>query len=225
MDQDAQKERVAEATHEYVFSTFRPLSIIGIGTGSTVNCFIDLLSKSRTLFTAAVSSSRSSTDRLQKHGIPVFETNTVEQCDVYVDGADEVNHSCVVIKGGGGALTQEKIVASISKHFVCMVDESKVVEKLGNFPLPIEVVPSAQFAVSNAVNKLGGTCEVRVGNTDNGNNIIDVSGLNLDDPCGLEQSLNNIPGVVTVGIFVEQRPDLVLIAHRDGRVSELSPNS
>lgn len=221
MDQDELKRRVACAALDRITKMIGPTSIIGVGTGSTVNFFIDSLAEIKDSFGATVSSSIASTSRLRDLGISVLETHKVESADVYVDGADEVDGSRALIKGGGGALTQEKIVTSISKYFVCIVDESKLVKRLGRFPLPIEVIPSARTAVKRFVQSLGGDPQERSGRTENGNLIVDVGGLKIDDPGDLEQTLNGLPGVVTVGLFVTHKPDLVLIAQRDGTITSL----
>lgn len=221
LDQDELKRRVARAALDHVSESISPNSIIGVGTGSTVNFFIDLLVEIKDSFQATVSSSIASTSRLKDHGITVLETHKVDSADVYVDGADEVDGSRALIKGGGGALTQEKIVTSISKRFVCIVDESKLVDRLGAFPLPIEVIPSARTAVMQFVRSIGGEPHERTGRTENGNVIVDVAALTINDPGYLEQTLNNLPGVVTVGLFVAHRPDLVLISKRDGSVASL----
>ncbi len=221
LDQDELKRRVARAALDHVSESISPNSIIGVGTGSTVNFFIDLLVEIKDSFRATVSSSIASTGRLKDHGITVLEAHKVESTDVYVDGADEVIQSRALIKGGGGALTQEKIVTSISQRFICIVDESKLVDRLGAFPLPIEVIPSARTAVMQFVRSIGGEPHERTGRTENGNVIVDVAALTINDPGYLEQTLNNLPGVVTVGLFVAHRPDLVLISKRDGSVASL----
>ncbi len=220
-DQDELKRRVARAALDHVTEDINPESVVGVGTGSTVNFFIDMLVEIKDSFKATISSSIASTSRLKDHGITVLETHKVCSADVYVDGADEVDGSRALIKGGGGALTQEKIVTSMSKHFVCIVDESKLVDRLGAFPLPIEVIPSARTVVKKFARSIGGDPLERTGLTENGNIIVDVGGLIIDDPGCLEQTLNNLPGVVTVGLFVAHRPDLVLIAKRDGSVASL----
>lgn len=224
MNQDDLKRKVAEAALVEIEEVLTPQDIIGVGTGSTVNYFIEALAGVSESFCATVSSSKTSTTLLQERAIPVMKTNDVERAVVYVDGADEVDGSCALIKGGGGALTQEKIVASISERFICIVDQSKIVERLGGFPLPIEVIPAAQTAVANAMSKLGGESRVRDGHTDNGNVILDVHGLSIDDPDEMEQEINNVAGVVTVGIFALHRPQLVLVADESGNVSRRYPN-
>ena len=224
MNQDDLKRRAASAALQEIERDLTPHAIIGVGTGSTVNFFIDLLADCRERFGAAVSSSNASTKLLKERDIRVMETISVKRAAVYVDVADEVDPSCALIKGGGGALTQEKIVASISDRFICIVDQSKLVERLGDFPLPIEVVPSAQRAVADAMVTLGGEPRIRSGLTDNGNVIIDVHGLAIDDPDEMERNLNNFAGVVTVGIFAVHRPHLVLVAEQDGTIAQRYPN-
>ena len=218
MSPDALKQRVAEAALAALRSTIQPDSALGIGTGSTVNCFIDCLAKSESSFAGAVSSSIQSTERLKIYDINVLAPNDVHEVAVYVDGADEVDASFALIKGGGGALTREKIVASIAKKFVCIVDESKLVECLGAFPIPIEVLPFASRAVATELRQLGGHPKLRVGLTDNGNCILDVHGLQIVEPDIWERTINDIPGVVTNGIFALHRPQEVFIAQADGTV-------
>ena len=187
-------------------------SVIGVGTGSTVNFFIEELSKIKHLFKGAVSSSETSTKLLENCGIEVFELNNVDEITVYVDGADEVDPSHNLIKGGGGAHTREKIVASASNEFVCIVDESKLVKLLGNFPLPIEVMIKSRSYVAREIVKLGGVPELRQNFlTDQDNQILDVTGLKIDDPLTLEQNINLIPGVLDNGIFARCRPHKVII--------------
>jgi ribose 5-phosphate isomerase A len=217
MDQAEQKRRVARAALDYIDPKLTPKSIVGVGTGSTTNCFIDALAEIRHKFDACVSSSDASTARLEGHGIGVLDLNAVDRIDVYVDGADEVNPSRQLIKGGGGALTREKIVAASSDEFVCIVDESKCVDVLGSFPLPVEVIPMARGLVARALVGLGGSPEWRQGfTTDNGNIILDVHGLAITDAASLEAEINNIVGVVTNGIFAAQAADLVLVAGAGG---------
>ena len=187
-------------------------SIVGVGTGSTVNYFIEELAKIKHLFKGAVSSSEASTKLLENYGIEVFELNDVDEIIVYVDGADEVDPSHNLIKGGGGAHTREKIVASASNEFVCIVDESKLVKVLGNFPLPIEVMVKSRSYVAREIVKLGGVPELRQNFlTDQDNQILDVTGLKIDDPLKLEQSINLIPGVLDNGIFSRCKPHKVII--------------
>ena len=191
--------------------------ILGIGTGSTVNAFIDRLARAPERFDGFVSSSEASTERLRRHGLRVIDLGDAGTFDCYVDGADEVDPSRCLIKGGGGALTREKIVAECAARFVCIVDERKCVDVLGAFPLPIEIVPMARRPVSDAVRALGGVPNLREGFvTDNGQWILDVEGLRIDDPVGLEATLDRLPGIVTNGLFARRRADLVLVAAADG---------
>lgn len=216
MDQNEKKRAVAQAALDYV----EPDTIIGVGTGSTVNCFIDALAGIKDKITAAVSSSEASTKRLEAIGIEVVSLNDVDGLSVYVDGADEVTEHKHMIKGGGAALTREKIVAAASKKFVCIVDDSKRVPVLGKFPLPVEVIPMARSMVAREMVKLGGDPEYRQGVvTDNGNVIIDVHNLEILSPRELEQTINNIPGVVTNGIFALRGADVVLTATDKGVVT------
>lgn len=213
MDQNAKKLAVAKAAIEYVEND----SIVGVGTGSTVNFFIDELGKIKHKIEGAVSSSEASTERLKALGIEVFELNEVSQLSVYIDGADEVTEHKHMIKGGGAALTREKIVAGAATTFVCIVDESKRVPVLGKFPLPVEVIPMARSFVARELVKLGGDPEYRQGVvTDNGNVILDVHNLEILNPRELEQAINNIPGVVTNGIFALRGADIVLSATNTG---------
>ncbi len=217
MDQDEQKRSVARAALAYIEPRLTPKTIVGVGTGSTANCFIDALAEVKGKFDACVSSSEASTGRLEAHGITVLDLNAVDRIEVYVDGADEVNPARQLIKGGGGALTREKIVAASADEFVCIVDESKQVEVLGRFPLPIEVIPLARGLVARAMVELGGSPEWRQGfTTDNGNIILDVHGLSITDPVAMESRINNLPGVVTNGIFAAQAADRVLVATAEG---------
>jgi ribose 5-phosphate isomerase A len=213
MDQNAKKHAVAKAAITYVEQD----SIVGVGTGSTVNFFIEELGKIKHNIEGAVSSSEASTERLKALGIEVFELNDVSDLSVYIDGADEVTEHKHMIKGGGAALTREKIVAGAAKTFVCIVDESKRVPVLGKFPLPVEVIPMARSFVARELVKLGGDPEYRQGVvTDNGNVIIDVHNLEIINPRELEQTINNIPGVVTNGIFALRGADIVLSATDNG---------
>jgi ribose 5-phosphate isomerase A len=197
---------------EYVRSNIDINSIIGVGTGSTVNYFIDELAKIKNLFKGAVSSSEASSSILSSHGIEVFELNDVNEINIYIDGADEVDEASNLIKGGGGAHTREKIVASASNEFVCIVDESKIVETLGVFPLPVEVVIRSRSFVARELVKLGGMPELRYGfKTDHGNQILDVSDLIIKDPRALEKQINLIPGVLDNGIFAHCRPSKIII--------------
>lgn len=213
MDQNAKKQAVAKAAIEYVENG----SIVGVGTGSTVNFFIEELGKIKNNIEGAVSSSDASTKLLEALGIEVFALNDVSNISVYIDGADEVTEHKHMIKGGGAALTREKIVAGASTTFVCIVDDSKRVPVLGKFPLPVEVIPMARSYVARELVKLGGDPEYRQGVvTDNGNVILDVHNLEILNPRELEQSINNIPGVVTNGIFALRGADIVLSATETG---------
>jgi ribose 5-phosphate isomerase A len=213
VNQDQLKRKVAEAALEFVEDD----GIIGIGTGSTVNCFIDVLASSGIRIEAAVSSSQASTERLTGHGIPVFDLNQVGSLDLYVDGADEFDRHRRLIKGGGGALTREKIVAAASRRFVCIVDESKRVGVLGAFPLPVEVIPMARSYVARVLAGMGGQPEWREGFvTDNGNWILDIHNLDLVDPVSMESQINNIPGVVSCGLFAIRGADIVLVGGAGG---------
>ncbi len=217
MDQDAQKRSAAQAALAYIEPRLTPKTIVGVGTGSTTNLFIDALADVRHKFDACVSSSEASTERLEGHGITVLDLNAVDRVEVYVDGADEVNAARQLIKGGGGALTREKIVAASADEFVCIVDESKQVDVLGGYPLPVEVIPMARGLVARAMVSLGGSPELREGfTTDNGNLILDVHQLAITDPADLEAKINNLAGVVTNGIFAFQAADLVLVATPNG---------
>jgi ribose 5-phosphate isomerase A len=192
-------------------------TVIGVGTGSTVNCFIDALADSKIRIEAAVSSSDATTRRLQDHGIKVLDLNQAGGLELYVDGADEFDAHRRLIKGGGGALTREKIVAAASRQFICIVDESKRAGVLGSFPLPIEVIPMARSLVARKLVGLGGQPEWREGfTTDNGNWILDVHNLDLVDPVAMERSINDLPGVVTCGLFAIRPADLVLVAGPSG---------
>lgn len=213
MNQDEMKKAVAKAALEHVVAG----TVIGIGTGSTANHFIDFLAGIKHKIDGTVASSRASAERLEGHGIPVLDLNMVDEISVYVDGADETNRNGQLIKGGGGALTREKIVAAASKKFVCIVDETKVVDILGKFPLPVEVIPMARSLVARQLVKLGGEPVYRDGFvTDNGNIILDVHGLEIMEPAKLEQELNNITGVVTNGLFARRPADVVLVGTPEG---------
>ena len=216
MDQNAKKQAVGRAAIKYV----EPDTIIGVGTGSTVNYFIDALADIKHQIAGAVSSSVASTERLKALGIDVFELNEVDSLSIYVDGADEVTEHKHMIKGGGAALTQEKIVSAVAKTFVCIVDNSKEVGVLGKFPLPVEVIPMARSYVARELVKLGGDPVYRDGGvTDNGNVILDVHNLEILNPVELEKAINNIPGVVTNGIFALRGADIVLVATDEGVVT------
>jgi len=213
MNQIELKRLVGEAALDYV----QPDSIIGVGTGSTVNCFIDALLKSGIRIEAAVSSSEATTLLLQAGGIRVVDLNQTGGLDIYIDGADEFDVHRRLIKGGGGALTREKIVAAASRTFVCIADQSKQVGVLGAFPLPVEVIPLARSLVARKMVALGGQPEWREGfMTDNGNWILDVHNMDLVDPVATEKTINNLAGVVTCGLFALRPADLVLIATEDG---------
>ena len=213
MTQDEMKKMVAEAALEYV----EPGTIIGIGTGSTANHFIDFLAGIKGKIDGTVASSRASAERLAAHGIPVLDLNSAGELSVYVDGADESNHHLHLIKGGGGALTREKIVAACARKFVCIADGSKLVDVLGAFPLPIEVIPMARSMVARELVKRGGQPVYREGfTTDNGNDILDVHNMEIMEPVKLEQELNNIPGVVTVGLFATRPADVLLLGTENG---------
>ena len=216
MNQDTKKQRAAEAALEFV----RDGAIVGVGTGSTVNYFIEGLASLRHRIAGAVSSSVASTHRLEAHGIPVLDLNETGDLEVYVDGADESTRALHLIKGGGGALTREKIVAAASRRFVCIVDEKKLVERLGAFPLPVEVIPMARAYVSRELARLGGTPVWREGTvTDNGNHILDVRNLSIPDPVALEGEINQIAGVVTVGLFARRPADVLLVGTPSGVVT------
>lgn len=214
MTQDEMKKAVATAALAYL-PPHR--CIVGVGTGSTTNFFIDALALKKDQIEGAVASSEASSARLKAHGIAVFDVNTVNEVSVYVDGADESNHQLQLIKGGGAALTREKILATIAERFICIADESKLVRVLGNFPLPVEVIPMARSYVARELVKLGGHPALREGViTDNGNIIIDVHGLKIAEPSKLESVINQITGVVTNGIFAQRRADVLLLGTQEG---------
>ena len=191
--------------------------IVGVGTGSTANAFIDLLPKIKGKIDGTVASSEATAQRLRAHGIPVLDLNRTGPVPIYVDGADEATRNKHLIKGGGGALTREKIVAAASEKFICIVDETKVVDVLGEFPLAVEVIPLAQSLVSRAIIKLGGLPELRIGfTTDNGNNIIDARNLDLKDAIAVETALNNQAGVVCNGIFAQRPADVLIVGYESG---------
>jgi ribose 5-phosphate isomerase A len=194
--------------------------LVGVGTGSTVNHFIDGLATMRERIAGAVSSSEASTRRLASHGIPVLDLNEAGELEVYVDGADEATRQLHLVKGGGGALTREKIVAAASRRFVCIVDEQKLVERLGRFPLPVEVIPMARGHVARQLARLGGEPVWREGFvTDNGNHILDVRNLDIPDPVALEGEINQLAGVVTVGLFARRPADVLLVGTASGVVT------
>lgn len=218
MNQEEQKKAIAAAALEYVLQETSEPCPIGIGTGSTANCFIDLLGQYKDRFTGGVPSSEASAERLKAQGIAVMDFSESGRMTFYVDGADEINSELCMIKGGGAALTREKIVASMADRFICIADESKQVPVLGKFPLPIEVIPMAAIPVSLAMEKVGGKPIVREGvTTDNGNIIIDVHGLEIGDAEAWEEAINQIPGVVTNGIFAHQRAE-ILFTFSEGQV-------
>lgn len=213
MSLDDLKFRAAAAALEYL----NDQKIIGVGTGSTVNHFIDFLGDYKSRLDGAVSSSEATTARIRKIGIPVIDLNAAGPIDLYVDGADEVNSQLQLVKGGGGALTREKIIAAASRQFVCIADNSKKVDVLGKFPLPIEVIPMARSFVAREIVKRGGQPEWRKSFvTDNGNHVLDVHNLSILEPIKLETELNNIPGVVTVGLFAIRAADVVLLGTPTG---------
>ena len=213
MTQDEMKKAAAIKALEFI----RNDTIVGVGTGSTVNYFIDALATIKNNIEGAVSSSEESSKRLKAHGIEVFDLNNVDVLDVYVDGADEITKHMSMIKGGGAALTREKIVAAVAKKFICIADDSKQVEVLGNFPLPVEVIPMARSYVARELVKLGGDPEYRQGViTDNGNVILDVHNLSIIDPKKLEADINAIVGVVTNGLFAIRGADILVLGSEDG---------
>ncbi|MEY3612942.1 MAG: Ribose-5-phosphate isomerase [Pseudomonadota bacterium] len=217
MTQDELKALVGQAALKYVV----PGEIVGVGTGSTVNKFIDALATMKDQIKGAVSSSEASTVRLQALGIPVFDSNEVENLSVYIDGADEIDHQGHMVKGGGAALTREKIVAAQSKQFVCIADESKLVDALGAFPLPVEVIPMATARVMRQFAAMGGMAAVRMKDgqplvTDNGQHIVDVRGLKITDPVAFETEVSQWPGVVTVGVFALQKAQVCLLGTSSG---------
>lgn len=219
MSLEAGKKQAAEAAMEFVEAG----GIIGVGTGSTVNYFIDFLAEVKNKIDGAVSSSVVSTERMEAHGIRVFELNEVNGLSVYVDGADESTKHLHLIKGGGGALTREKIIAAASDKFVCIADDSKLVGRLGKFPLPVEVIPMARSMVARKLMKYGGQPVLRDGFlTDNGNEILDIQGLDIIDPVAMEHEINQIPGIVTVGLFAERGADVLLLGGTDG-VNRIEP--
>ncbi|NYT38463.1 ribose-5-phosphate isomerase RpiA [Allopusillimonas soli] len=217
LDQTQLKHNAAQAAIQYIQPLLGPDVVLGVGTGSTVDLFIDALEAHKALFRGAASSSERSAVRLRARGITVFDLNEVSAMPVYVDGADEIDAQLNMIKGGGGALTREKIVASVAGQFVCIVDESKLVAGLGRFPLPVEVIPMAREAVARRLTELGGRPVLRDGFvTDNGCQILDVAGLRIPDPADLEARVNNIPGVVCCGLFALDGADVALISTQDG---------
>lgn len=218
MDQNELKQAVAKAAVDYVLTKIEPESVIGIGTGSTANCFIDIIANHKHLFAGTVASSEESARRLRNHGVVVFELTSVSEVAVYVDGADEANSRLELIKGGGAALTREKIVTAVADEFVCIADDSKWVDHLGHFPLPVEVIPMARSHVGRELVKLGGDPVWREGTTtDNGNIILDVHHLYpIQSVCDLEEKINQITGVVTNGLFALKPADILFLATQEG---------
>ena len=215
------KARQKRAAAEHAMRYVTPGRIVGVGSGSTVACFIEALAARRADFPRAVSSSERSTRLLKDAGIEVVDLNEAGPIDVYVDGADEVDPALALIKGGGGALTREKIIAQASRTFVCIVDESKEVPVLGRFPLPVEVIPMACDMIARQLQGLGASVTLRDGFiTDNGNRILDAAGLHIDDPLELEARINQWPGVVTVGLFARRRADVLLVAGPAGVIEK-----
>ncbi len=214
MTQDELKNEVAKAALKYV----TPKTIIGVGTGSTANFFIDQLATIKDSIQGAVASSIDTANRLRRHGIDVVNLNEIKEISVYVDGADESDHQLNLLKGGGGALTREKIVAAVSKQFICIADESKLVDVIGKFPLPIEVIPmAANYVKREIIKSIGGNPVLREElTTDNGNLILDIHGLTIDEPKVLENRLNNIVGIVTNGLFANRGADILLLGSESG---------
>ena len=217
MTQDQLKQAVAQAALDHILPTLDSKSVIGVGTGSTANFFIDALARHRMEFDGAVASSDATAERLKQHGIPVYELNSISELEYYVDGADESNARLELIKGGGAALTREKIVAAVARTFICIADQSKLVERLGAFPLPVEVIPMARSHVARELVKLGGDPVYREGVvTDNGNVILDVHNLLIGHAPELESRINNIVGVVCNGLFAARPADLLLLGTAEG---------
>jgi len=217
MTQDEQKQAVADAAVEYTLTRINQDSIVGIGTGSTANCYIDSLAVHKNKFLAVVASSKASAERLRSHGIEVMDLNTAGELDIYVDGADETNPQLELIKGGGAALTREKIVAACAKEFVCIADGSKWVDTLGEFPLPVEVIPMSRSYVARELVKLGADPVYRDGCiTDNGNQILDLYNFTIENPKVTEQAINNLTGVVTSGLFAMRPADILMLGTEEG---------
>jgi ribose 5-phosphate isomerase A len=222
MNQDQLKQMVGEAARDEVLK-LAPGQVLGVGTGSTVNCFIDALAPHKDHFSGTVSSSNATTERLLKHGFKVLNPNDVASLPAYVDGADEIDPAGHMIKGGGGALTREKIIASMAKQFICICDSSKQVPVLGHFALPVEIIPLAQGVVTRELEKLGGRVSLRLAKaaqepfvTDNGAWILDVAGLKISDPKNMESQINQIAGVITVGLFAKEKANILLVSHAAG---------
>ena len=217
MSQEQKKRNAAKAAIEHINNN----AVIGVGTGSTVNFFIEELAKNKGLIDGAVSSSVATENLLKQHNIPVVPLNSVIELPIYIDGADEATKNKHLIKGGGGALTREKIIAAASEQFVCIIDDTKLVPLLGNFPLPIEVIPMAQSYVAREITKLGGQPELRQDFiTDNGNVILDIHNLNIENPSELENKLNQITGVVTNGLFAKRPADVLIVASDNGVIKK-----
>lgn len=217
MTQDQLKQAVADAALDYIKPHLDNGTVLGIGTGSTANLFIDNLAAIKGRINATVASSEASVERLRRHGIPVYDLNAVDQVDFYIDGADEANSALQLIKGGGAALTREKIIAAVARTFICIADGSKLVHTLGAFPLPVEVIPMARSHVARALVALGGDPVYREGViTDNGNVILDVHNFMIPQPLEMEQRINNITGVVTNGLFALRPADVLLLGTEDG---------
>jgi len=215
--QEQLKADVARAAVRHIETQLDHNSIVGVGTGSTVNHFIDALASIKGHFSAAVSSSEASSERLREHGIPVLDLNEVGQLEFYVDGADEANRQLQLIKGGGAALTREKIVAAVARKFICIADDSKCVDVLGDFPLPVEVIPMARSHVARCLVALGGEPVYRQGVvTDNGNHILDLRNLKIENPIGIEKKINHITGVVSNGLFAMRPADVLLLGTKEG---------
>ena len=223
MDQDQLKQAVADAALAYIRPKLEDDTVLGIGTGSTANMFIDALAPLRGHINATVASSEASAERLRSHGIPVLDLNAVDRVDFYIDGADESNRALQLIKGGGAALTREKIVTAVAQEFICIADESKLVDVLGDFTLPVEVIPMARSHVARELVRLGGDPVYREGVvTDNGNVILDVYNFAIPQPLAMEEKINNITGVVTNGLFALKPADVLLLGTADG-VQSLYP--
>lgn len=217
MTQDQLKQAVAQAAVDFILPKLNDKSVVGVGTGSTANCFIDALAQHKGAFDGAVASSEATAARLKGHGIPVYELNTVGDLEFYVDGTDESDAGLNLIKGGGAALTREKIVAAVATTFICIADASKWVPVLGTFPLPVEVIPMARSHVARQLVKLGGDPVYREGAvTDNGNIILDVHNLAITDPVALERDINAIVGVVTNGLFAARPADVLMLGTAEG---------
>ena len=224
MTQDELKHAVARAAFERIQQYLDEDSVIGVGTGSTANLFIDCLAEAKHKIRSTVASSEETARRLKEHGIPVYDLNSVDEVTVYIDGADEANEYLQLIKGGGAALTREKIITAVAREFICIADESKYVKVLGNFPLPVEIIPMARSHVGRQIVKLGGDPVYRDGvTTDNGNIIIDIYNMSITDPRQLESDLNQIVGVVTNGLFAHRPADVLLLGKESGVVELTAP--